>query len=386
MTQVRRGQSAAHVQRLVVMIPSLDTGGAELQLTELFERAPIASLQRFRITILTFSSQISPVLVERLSALRIDVVTIDRSSTSAVTFTARLIAYLRRERPDIVHTVLGGSTGTWGRIAARLAAVPQVMHSERSLAPTLTRLQGALEPVVNRLTDRFIVNANAIQKRLVRRGAPEARIRVLPNGVALDRFDPTSVPRSRSAWDIPEDAIVAGFLGMLRPEKRPELFLDAVLSIPREARPDYVVIAGDGALREALRAKVEADPWLNARCLMLGVVSDTPTFLASIDFLVLSSDTEGLPNAVLEAMAMARPIVATAVSDVPQLIEGCGVSVEPGNVEALAGAIAEMTACTSEERATLGAIGRQSVERCYDISQMAARFLDLHLDMLGSQP
>lgn len=365
-------------RRLVLVIPGLGTGGAELQLTAMLEAAPRAAITRFDIAVVTFGHHPSPDLARRLESLGIEVTTIDRQGQSFTSFFTRLVRYFRRARPDIVHTVLGGSTGTWGRIAGWIAKVPMIMHSERSLEPRSTRLQALLEPVANRLTHRFVVNAVAIQERLVRRGVKAERIHVLRNGVSLTRFSARDPGPIRDAWGVQRDSVVAGFLGMLRPEKRADLLLEALATLPGESRPDHVMIAGDGMMRESLERRVAGDAWLREHCRFLGVVEDTPGFLAGIDFLVLSSDTEGLPNAVLEAMAMARPCVATAVSDVPDLIAGCGMCVERGNAVALGKAIAQMTAMAPEERGSLGASARQRIERTYDLDRAALEFLALH--------
>ncbi|MFN2323702.1 MAG: glycosyltransferase, partial [Trueperaceae bacterium] len=207
------------------------------------------------------------------------------------------------------------------------------------LDPPVSRVQRLVDPLLHRATDLFLPNADAIAERLVRAGAPRARVQVLRNGVDLRRFDPDTVASARPAWGVPEDAVVVGFLGMLRPEKRPGLLLDAVLRLPEEHRPGHVVYAGDGPLMPALRERIAGDPWAAAHVRLLGVVAEAPAFLAGIDVLVLCSDTEGLPNAVLEAHAMGVPVVATRVSDVPQLIDEPAALVPPGDADALATAI-----------------------------------------------
>jgi hypothetical protein len=147
--------------RVVIVLASLTMGGAEAQLATILEADP-ERLRRTRVTILTLLPTTGTLVERRLRALGIAIDTIDRGRQAFPAFLLALVRYLRRQRPDIVHTFLGGSTGTWGRIAARLAGVRAVLHSDLSLEPDLTRVQRVLEPHVHRLTTRFLPNAVAI--------------------------------------------------------------------------------------------------------------------------------------------------------------------------------------------------------------------------------
>ncbi len=371
---------------VVLVLGSLVMGGAEAQLTSILEADPSA-LRRVRLDLLVVTSMRSPLIEARLAALGVPVTVVDRSQTGFFSFLTALVRTFRRLRPALVHTFLSGSTGTWGRFAARLAGVPRVMHSDLSLDPYLTPVQRAMTPLVNLMTDRFLPNATAIAARLERQGVPARKIRVVRNGVDLERFDPGRfdpgrVRSLRRAWSIPDDAVVAGFLGMFRAVKRPQLLLDGLLAVPADERPDYVVMAGDGELRPELERRIEADPWLRERCRLLGVVGDTPEFLAGIDFLVLTSNTEGLPNVILEAMAMGRPAVATRVSDVPFLLGEHGLLVEPGDARALGAALARMTALGADARAAMGGALQQRARAEFGMASAVKAFWDAHLDLL----
>ena len=142
------------------------------------------------------------------------------------------------------------------------------------------------------------------------------------------------------------------------------------------------MIAGDGPQAATLRERIAQDAWARDHVRMLGVVGDVPGFLAGIDVLVLPSDTEGLPNAVLEAMAMGVPVVATAVSDVPFLVGSAGEVVPPRDATALAAAVRRLVAASSEERARLGAIGRDRAQREFGIAAAARAFWTAHRALL----
>ena len=130
--------------------------------------------------------------------------------------------------------------------------------------------------------------------------------------------------------------------------------LDAILALPENERPDYLVLGGDGPTMPMVKARVAADPWLKECCRVLGVVTDPPGFLASIDYLVLPSDSEGLPNVLLESMASAKTMIASRVADVPTLIEGVGLLMEPGNQASLEAAFRKMCEMGAPGRAHLG--------------------------------
>jgi glycosyltransferase involved in cell wall biosynthesis len=383
MARRRRGTASDDPRPHVVFcVSSLWMGGAESQLTSLLEFSG-EHLAGKRVTILTVTERADPTLRRRLEALDLKITTVGRPGRPFLAFFLDLVRWFRRERPDLVHTLMSGTVGTWGRLAARLAGVPRVVHSELSLAHPRTRVQRSLEPFVNRFTLRFFPNAHAIAQRLMEDGVPEGRIRVIRNGVDLDRFSTQVEPRLRAGWHVTDDDIVVGFLGMLRKEKRPDLLLDAVTALPAEHRPALVAIAGDGVLMPGLRARVDADPWLHHHVRLLGLVTDTPGFLASIDVLVLTSDTEGLPNAIVEAMAAGVPCIGTRVSDVPDLIGDPGLVVEPGDAQALATAIRKLLRLRRGELRELGQRGRDRAVREFGLAAAAAHFWAAHDEALA---
>ena len=366
---------------VVFLLGSLTMGGAEAQLTSLLETDP-QRLRRTRVAIVTLSSHRQPALAERLAALPISLYVVDREASAFPAFLLDLVRCFRRLRPRIVHAFLVGSTSTWGRLAAKLAGVPHVFLSDLSLDPAPSRVQRLLDPLLHRVTSRFLPNARAIAARLEREGARPDRIHLVRNGVDLERFDPGRATSPRGAWGASDTATVVGFLGMFRREKRPDLLLDALQALPSDRRPDLVVMAGDGELMGPLRARVESDAWLRDHCRLLGVVDDVPSFLAGLDLLALPSDTEGLPNAVLEAHAMGVPVVATDVSDVRELVGAGGRVVQPGDALALGQAIASLCELPAEELRRMGAAGRNRLEAEFAMPVAAARFWAAHDDLL----
>jgi glycosyltransferase involved in cell wall biosynthesis len=374
---------ASRQGRICFLINSLNIGGAEKQLLQ-FIATKGEALKVLDITIITFApTTIDATPMQALfQRLEINTILIQRSQRSFIGFFLELVRTIRALKPDVVHTVLTGSTGTWGRLAAWLCGVPVIFHSDRDRNPPITRTQRLLRPYLDRVTTRFLPNAQAIADDLVKTGVPRRKIIVMPNGVDTARFNPATASSPRASWRVPEKAVVLGFLGRVARQKRPDLLLDALRSLPECSRPDYVVLGGDGPDMPYVRERCEADAWLKQHCLLPGMVERTPDFLAGIDYLVLCSDSEGTPNAVLEAMAMEKPIVATRVSDVPRLIEGVGFLAAMGDAPGLAAAITRMQKLTCEERAALGKKARARVVEQYELHRSTELFWQTHLDML----
>lgn len=362
-----------------LIFAALGLGGAESQFEQYVRHRP----EEVQVTVLYFNNLYdtrSDSLVERLRSAGAAVQFVDlRKATIQGIF--RLIGTLRGLRPDVVHTVLAGSAGTWGRLAALLAGVPAIIHSDRSLKPPVTTAQRLLRPILDRRTNRILVNSDAIARWLSESGVPPQKITVIGNGIDFDRFHAGEIEDQRKRWAIPEGVTVAGFLGKLRPEKRLDLLLNAVLQVPEADRPDYLLVGGDGPTKAQADQIIASDPWLRRHVKLCGLVQDVPGFLATIDYLVLTSDREGLPNVVLEAMAMGKPVVATRVSDVPALIEGVGILAEPGSIASIADAISAMQAMSAEKRRELGRSARAKVLTRLEISNVANAFWQVHQEV-----
>lgn len=366
--------------RVVFVLSSYTLGGAEKQLTELIAHRP-ASARDVDIQAITFLPADSPELTDRFAELGVVNTLVNRADMGFVAFFLQLVRTIWALRPTIVHTQLDSSPGAWGRLAAWLARVPVIVHSDLSLMEEGTRAHMFLRPLLDRVTDRFFPNAEAIGHRLAASGVPRERISVIPCGVDLPRFRPTARPEARARWSVPADGVVAGFLGRFAKVKRVDLLLDALTRLAPADRPDAVLLGGSGPEDASIRERIRSDPWLAEHCVLAGVVHDVPDFLSAVDYLVLSSDMEGLPNVVLEGMAMCRPIVGTSVSDVPRLIEGAGFLAEPGDAASMAEAITKMQRASAAEREHMGKAARRRIEREYDLERVANRYWEEHLEL-----
>lgn len=369
---------------ILFVLSDYGVGGAEKQLANLIANRP-ASARNVAVQTITFLAPTSPHVASSFESAGAINTLIDRSSMSFPVFLWRLIATIRRVRPVLVCTILNSSVGAWGRLAALVAGVPLIAHSDRQLEDEGTRAHLMLRPHLDRRTDLFLPNAHAIAQKLKARGVAADRIEVVPNGVNTRIFEKGLTSGMRSELGIGDGEVVLGFLGRFASVKRLDVLVTALNRLPEGLRPDRVLLAGDGPCMGSVRQDILHTPWLADRTHLLGSIDSTPEFLAAIDYLVLSSDSEGLPNVVLESMSMSKPVVSTRVSDVPLLIGDTGFLAEPGDPDSLASAIAEMQSTGHTGRKVLGERARQRIEEGYSMEVAAQKFWSALLTLVSSR-
>jgi glycosyltransferase involved in cell wall biosynthesis len=258
-----------------------------------------------------------------------------------------LYRLIRDFRPAVVHTH-AAKAGLLGRLAARLAGVPVVVHTFHGhvlrgyFGPIRTAVFRALEAVMARLSDAILAVSEAVRGDLVALGvvAP-GKIRVMPLGLELDHLA-GDLPRGglREAAGVPAAAPLVGMVGRLVPIKDVPTFLRSA-ALVHEARPECrFALVGDGEERGALEEQTR-------QLGLAGVVTfhgwrrDLAPVYGDLDVVVNSSLNEGTPVALIEALAAARPVVATRVGGTPDLLgQGArGLLVPPGDAPALAAAV-----------------------------------------------
>ncbi|HUG54695.1 MAG TPA: GT4 family glycosyltransferase PelF, partial [Vicinamibacteria bacterium] len=271
---------------------------------------------------------------------------------------------LRRWRPDIVHTHTA-KAGVVGRIAARMAGVPIVVHTYHGhvlrhyFGPVRTALFRVLESLLSRVTDVVITVSAALRDDLVAMGvAPPDKIRVVPLGLELERFaSPGRRGTLREACGVAPREAVVGIVGRLVPIKDVGGFLQAA-ALVRQARPGTrFAVVGDGEERAALE-RLSSSLGLAGAVSFLGWRTDLESVYPDLDVVVNSSLNEGTPVALIEALAAGRPVVATRVGGTPDLLGGGarGTLVPASDPGALATAILDTLADpdSARERARAG--------------------------------
>jgi glycosyltransferase involved in cell wall biosynthesis len=254
-----------------------------------------------------------------------------------------------REKVPLVATVLGSDIN---ELPKRAALRFQIKHG-------LARAR------------RIVAVSNALADELVGLGLRRERIVVQHNGVDGDVFAPRDRQEARAALGLPPQRRLVGYVGRLSLEKGVDVLVEAMAElVRRDPRPADLVIVGAGPLDPALRARIAALA-LGDRVRFAGHRGhdELPQWLAALDVLCLPSRREGCPNVVLEALASGRPVVASRVGGLPELLRhDNGVLVPPGHPEQLARALGvalEREWDASALRASVPALSWDAVGRTY---------------------
>ena len=294
----------------------------------------------------------------------------------------RLARRVRREGIGLVHT-FDFYSNVMGVLAARAAGVP-VVASQRNLGTRhRTPARRAMSRLVLALAHRVVVNSTAVAAWLEReRLAPAHKIDVVVNGVDTTRFSRPSRDASVRQEDGEAERLVIGTVANLRPEKG-LLHLVTAAAFVRERYDTRVAIWGEGVMRPGLTAAVR-DLGLTDVVTLCGTTEQPERALAELDVFVQPSLTEATSNVLLEAMAMALPIVATDVGGTPALVEHevTGLLVPAGDAAAIAKAVIRL-AETPELAARLGAAARSRVRARFGMGRMVTELEQVYARAMG---
>jgi glycosyltransferase involved in cell wall biosynthesis len=282
----------------------------------------------------------------------------------------RLAQLFRRRSIGVVHAYLYGASVA-ARIAGRLSRVPVVITSTRASLGYLPRLAWWLDRVTARWCQRVIAVSKGTAAFLIdQEGMPKEKVVVIPNGVDLDHFRPGNRLAARARLGIPPNAFVIASVGRLHPQKGHEFLLAAIARLCQRLPDVLCLIAGDGADREKLMG-LSLQLNVENSCRFLGWVSDMRDVYAAADVTVQTSLYEGMPNVVLEAMAMGCPVVATAVEGSVELVrpDQTGFLVPSADAASLFSQLLYL-GLYPERRATLGLLARHVVENEHGVDRM----------------
>jgi glycosyltransferase involved in cell wall biosynthesis len=276
----------------------------------------------------------------------------------------------RKLRPDVVHTHT--SIDSWAAgLAARWAGVPVVVRTRHIDAPTPPGFFNRL--LYGRIADRVITTGEPVAATLARElRLPRSHFVSIPTGVDLSRFTGEGERKKvRAEWDLPPESPAIGLVAALRGMKNHRLFLQVAQALKPAWPQARFFIVGEGKMRPSLEAYAEelgVKPVVN----FTGYRSDIPDVLAALDLVVLSSSRgEGVPQSLTQALAMARPVVATDVGGVSDVVrsEQTGLLVPPDNREALGEAIDRLLR-EPALAAKFGAAGRRWIEERFSEAAM----------------
>ncbi|MEM6325513.1 MAG: glycosyltransferase [Bacteroidota bacterium] len=361
--------------RVLVLIGQLELGGSERQLLLTMKHLDRA---RFEPHVAVLNRGASHAQHEVLREMGVPVWTAPEGKRGPHRRLAWLYPLCRRLRPRVLHSWTA-YTNPYAVIAGRAARVPRVIGSLRGTASALPSAgwPGLLVGAFLRGADRLVVNADALREEATGAGTPPGRIVVIPNGVEVDT---EAQPADLAPLGVPAGAPVVLQIGNLRTVKNHGLFIRAMARVRREM-PEAVgmIVGGESPSEPTVRAELEAlDAEINGGVVFAGFRRDVSALLRRANVLTLTSHSEGMPNVVLEAMAMGVPVVAVRVGGVAELVvDGVsGETVEPGAEADLAAVIAALLADPTRA-SKMGEVGRKRAAP-HGAAQRAEQFATLY--------
>ncbi|MEA1926998.1 MAG: glycosyltransferase family 4 protein [Candidatus Auribacterota bacterium] len=301
----------------------------------------------------------------------------------------RLARLIGDENIEVLHSH-SMLTNIVSRVAGRLARVPVSVSTEhltmelgrggRSGEITVrlkARYYRLLDNYTSRYNQQVIAVSNAVRDDLVEQGIPASRITVIQNGINIPDINTAARDRIRLELGIKPEETVIGAVGRLSPQKDYPTLLHAFKRVNKSCPEAVLLIAGDGYLRDNLEELTD-DLGIRERVKFLGYRSDVMEVFSSCDIYTLSSLWEGLPLAVLEAMAMGKPVVATAVPGTEEAVnEGETGFLVPLKDDKLLGQRLIDLARNPEKAQIMGEAGRRRWKDCFSLN----RVIDEHEDL-----
>ncbi|HKZ57693.1 MAG TPA: glycosyltransferase [Thermodesulfovibrionales bacterium] len=273
----------------------------------------------------------------------------------------------------------------YGRLAAFLAGVPVIIASVHDNYRTDKRpKRRIMNRILSKITDKIVAVSEDVKEDIIRYDSINpSKIDVIPNGIDVERFNPEkNTTDIRKEFSLEDDDIVIGFIGRIVPAKGLKYLLNALPYLKKEFKSIKLLIVGEGSLVEELKERAKKNNIFD-NILFTGRRRDIPEILASINIFVMPSIAEGLPNALLEAMAMGKPIVTTEVGGIPEIVKNGfnGLLVPPRDTLSLSKAIKELI---SNDRlaAKLGQAARDLVHDNLSIKAIAQKWQSLYLSIL----
>ncbi len=295
-----------------------------------------------------------------------------------IAYQHQFLRMLRRERISALH-VHHATALILGGIPARLAKVRRVVMTEHGLYQLKERpsYRRSAARYCRFASDITVVEPSQADYFHAELGVPQRKLHYVPNGVRVASRTPDRVERARAALGLSPEMFAYFYVGRLSPVKDLGTLLGAFAELPLHVSSrSKLYLAGDGTERKALE-EICNSLRLSDRVQFLGARDDVSDLLMAADAFVMSSTTEGLPMAMLEAMAGGVPCAATAVGGIPDLLsEGRGLVVPARSSQKLAFAMSQL-AESPELRKSITVAARKHVSRHYSLDAVVDRYLEL---------
>lgn len=315
-----------------------------------------------------------------LEEVAIPYVTFDKSG-SPLRMLKNMYDLIGRVRPDVVHSHLLDSN-FYSSLACRPRAIPHVCTEHGDLLfvrGTTAKTKYASIAVCSRL----VVCVSEAVKKSAAWTIPARKLVTVPNGI---RFFKPDTSTFRAEFGIPSTAVLIGNVGNLYPVKGQKYLVDAFARLLKSHQESCLILVGRGDEENSLQKQVRELDIPEGRVIFTGFRNDVENILNALNLYVQPSLSEGHPLAVLEAMSLGIPVIASAVGGIPEIFEQerYGTLVAPGSSESLHAALLAYFRhpLTFQEK---GASARDHVQKTFSIGQMTGRYIGLYEQILGGQ-
>lgn len=362
-------------KKILHILPNFGLGGAEQLVVDLMEAT---DKERFEVAAVSLYPESGTILEKEIREKELQVYFLNKHRGLDLRMIPQLYRLFRIFRPDVVHTHLYALRYTllptlFCRIPVRVHTVHNVAQKEVDRVGKLVHwIAFRLGKVVPVSISREVANTvRAVYGRGI-------HTPVIYNGIPTKWFVSSAGQDNTKK----EKDVVLLHVGRFAPQKNHLFLIEAFALAAKEHPTMQLWLVGDGPLRPAVE-KAVVEVRLEGKVSFLGIRDDVPKLLAASDVLVLSSDYEGVPLTVLEAMAAGKPVIATAVGGVPELVEDevTGILVPPRNPEALARGILRL-ARDPDLRQRMGKAAQERALARFDISRTAREYEALYLKLL----
>jgi glycosyltransferase involved in cell wall biosynthesis len=354
--------------RVVQILATGTNGGAQEHLYSLVTRM---DLDRYDVSIVSLSNGSA---VRKLERAGFDVLVIDEPDDAIAV--GALAAHLSEIRADVIHNHMFRAETIGTRAAIALAEIghrrPYVVSTVHSSRIRSQEDRDHLRDLTPHM-DQLIAVSKAIEHKLVDEERVQAPVRLIYNGVDLSRYDHTEACCTLSEeYGMEPGSKIVGVIARLEPEKGHPTLLEAWPTVLRSVPDAYLLLVGEGSRREALES-LARELHIAHRVVFTGRRDDVPAVTAALDVAVLPSYREAQGLSILEAMALSRPVVASNVGGIPEMIADgeTGLLVPPRDPDALAAAVTRLL-IDHPYADTIGRAGHDLVHDRFCIELMVA--------------
>ncbi len=352
-------------KNVLFLITGLGHGGAETQIVRI---ACALKKKGWIVNIVTILKPVAEPLIQLLKDGKVPLRSLDLGTVSKINdlrIMGRFLRILEDEKPYVLCSFLFHAN-IFGQLASKLAGVPRFVTSIRA-AKFESKNRAKFAKFFHTFDNLTTLNSNQVAKEMIAKGVLKPdRVRIVNNAISIEKYIRPDAIREKIRGDLGISPTTFVFIavGRVHPVKGYTFLVDACQTLGTEFK--LLIVGKDDD--DALKKKVHDSKLTNVISL-LGYRVDIPELLSAADALVLSSLSEGLPNALIEGHAAGLPAISTRVGGAPEILlaNESGFIVPPGNAEALSQAMKKMMALPKNKREEMGKIGQDHVDNTFGL-------------------